>query len=174
MRRGDIFAVPVWQDNPTSPEDDAEQEDDDEEDARGPEGSHADDDEESIHKVTTGIVYFKVTAINYEPMVPLEEDFRSSISSKTRAGELGCWIDVGQDGATQMVLEGVERDRLADRRLEKAWCRARKSSEIQPNSANQQRNPPCHSRGRIWCGSETFSSLVCLVATYHARCRCLF
>jgi peroxin-6 len=128
MRRGVVFAVPVWQDSPTEFEGDAEQGDDDEEHAREPYGSHVDDGEDSIHQVSTGVVYFKVTSINYEPLVPLEEDFRSSISSKARAGELGCWIDVGQDGATQMILEGLERDRLADRRLEKAWCRTRESS----------------------------------------------
>jgi peroxin-6 len=74
-----------------------------------------------------GVVYFKVTAINYEPLVALEEDFRSSASSKARAGELGCWIDVGERGETQMVLEGVERDRIANRSAEKEWFRIRKS-----------------------------------------------
>ena len=172
MRRGDIFAVPVWQDVPTSPDGDAEQSDDDEHDAHESDEDCIDDIEESTTEVPTGIAYFKVTAINYEPLVPLEEDFRSSISSKARAGELGCWIDVGPDGATQLVLEGVERERLAHRRLEKAWCSTRKSSELLLDKANQQPFVPGLSRGRTWCGFRTSSSLVCLVAVGRACCKC--
>lgn len=172
MRRGDIFAVPVWQDGPTSPDGDVEQNDDDEHVAYGSAEDCIDDIEESTTEVPTGIVYFKVTAINYEPLVPLEEDFRSSISSKARAGELGCWIDVGPDGATQMVLEGVERERLAERRLEKAWCGARMLSKRLSNKANQQPVVPDLSRGQTWCDFRTSSSLVCLVAVGRARCKC--
>jgi peroxin-6 len=101
MRRGDVFGVPVWSD---ASEDEEE-----------------DDDYEDRSRAPTAIVYFKVNAISYEPLVALEDDFRSSVSSKARAGELGCWIDVGADGTTQMVLEGLERERLAGRRSEIAW-----------------------------------------------------
>jgi peroxin-6 len=107
MRRGDVFGVPVWSDaSPSSEEEDEEEEDEDDDDRSRP---------------PTAIVYFKVSAISYEPLVALEDDFRSSTSSKARAGELGCWIDVGTNGTTQMVLEGLERERLAGRRSEMAW-----------------------------------------------------
>lgn len=114
MRRGDIFAVPVWQGRPiTSESDDDASSDSDEED---------DIDSTSIkHPRATELVYFKVTTLNYEPLVALEDDFRSSLSSKGRAGELGCWVDIGDEGTTQLVLEGLERDRVTGRDAAKAW-----------------------------------------------------
>jgi len=123
MRRGDVFGVPVWSDSSSSPdeEDESEEEEDD-------------DDNEDRSRAPTAIVYFKVNAINYEPLVALEDDFRSSVSSKARAGELGCWIDVGTTGVTQMVLEGLERERLAGRRSEIAWHSIREWSAISPGA----------------------------------------
>ena len=106
MKRGDVFGVPVCADISSS---------------SGEEEEEEGEDDESRSQEPTAIVYFKVNAIKYEPLVALEDDFRSSISSKARAGELGCWIDVGADGSTQMVLEGLERERLASRRSEIAW-----------------------------------------------------
>jgi hypothetical protein len=44
--------------------------------------------------------------MSYDPLVPLEQDFASSVSSKARGGELGCWIDVEK---TRMVSVGVQR-----------------------------------------------------------------
>ncbi|KAJ9104628.1 hypothetical protein QFC21_002126 [Naganishia friedmannii] len=52
------------------------------------------------------LVYFVITNITYEPLVPLEQDFASSVSSKARGGELGCWIDVDK---TRMISIGVQR-----------------------------------------------------------------
>ena len=119
MRRGDVFGVPVWPDaSPLSEEEDEEEE--------------QDDDNEDRSRAPTAIVYFKVNAINYEPLVALEDDFRSSVSSKARAGELGCWIDVGTTGVTQMVLEGLERERLAGRRSEIAWHSIREWFTVSP------------------------------------------
>jgi peroxin-6 len=120
MRRGDVFGVPVWSDTSSSPEEeDAEEEEEDDEDrSRAP----------------TAIAYFKVNAISYEPLVALEDDFRSSVSSKARAGELGCWVDVGITGTTQMVLEGLERERLAGRRSEIAWHSIREWFVVSPES----------------------------------------
>ena len=119
MRRGDVFGVPVWPETtPSSEEEDGDEDEDDEDSSRTP----------------TAIVYFKVNAIGYEPLVALEDDFRSSVSSKARAGELGCWIDVGTDGTTQMVLEGLERERLAGRRSEIAWHSIREWFTVSPGS----------------------------------------
>jgi peroxin-6 len=90
-------------------------------------GSEEDEDEDEDHLRTsrkpTGLVYFKVSAINYDPLVALEEDFRSSVSSQARAGELGCWLDVGQEGNTQMTLDGLERERVSGRSGDRAWHR---------------------------------------------------
>lgn len=125
MRRGDIFGVPVWLDESSLAESDDE-EDDEEEDDRGMAG------EAGLEPpASTAIVYFRLTAIHYEPLVALEDDFRSSISSKARAGELGCWIDVGPSGSTQMVLEGLERERVAGRRSEELWHALGESTFLQ-------------------------------------------
>lgn len=135
MRRGDVFGVPVWLDTSLSTEDD----DNDDENAVD---HHIESSEAAIAlPLPTAIVYFRVTAINYEPMVALEDDFRSSVSSKARAGELGCWIDVGSNGSTQMVLEGLERERVASRQSERTWhaiCEFPMSSSprLKPFSAN--------------------------------------
>jgi hypothetical protein len=43
--------------------------------------------------------------MSYEPLLPLEEDFVSSISSRARAGEFGCWIDVEK---TRMMTISVQ------------------------------------------------------------------
>jgi peroxin-6 len=98
------------------------------------EDSDSDDDEDDIEpdesRIATALVYFKVTSLGYEPLVPLEDDFRSSVSSKARAGELGCWVDVGEDGETQLVLEGLERDLVGKRDADRAWHGIRKRSVI--------------------------------------------
>jgi hypothetical protein len=52
------------------------------------------------------LVYFVITDMTYEPLVPLEQDFASSVSSKARGGELGCWINVDK---TRMISLGVQR-----------------------------------------------------------------
>jgi hypothetical protein len=52
------------------------------------------------------LVYFQVTDMTYDPLVPLEQDFASSVSSKARGGELGCWIEVER---TRMISLGVQR-----------------------------------------------------------------
>lgn len=44
--------------------------------------------------------------MSYDPLVPLEQDFASSVSSKARGGELGCWVDVEK---TRMISVGVQR-----------------------------------------------------------------
>lgn len=117
MRRGDTFGVPVWLDSFPALIDDEHDEDDEEDDEASSSGPSA-------------IVYFRVTAISYEPLVALQDDFRSSTSSKARAGELGCWIDVGSDGTTQMILEGLERERISARWAEKAWHSIRESRMV--------------------------------------------
>lgn len=52
------------------------------------------------------LVYFQVTDMTYDPLVPLEQDFASSVSSKARGGELGCWVEVER---TRMISLGVQR-----------------------------------------------------------------
>ena len=113
MRRGDVFAVPVWQGRPIPEAED---------------GASSDSDEEgetvltsSMRPLASELVYFKVTTLNYEPLMALEDDFRSSLSSKGRSGELGCWVDIGDEGTTQLTLEGLERDRVTGRDAAKAW-----------------------------------------------------
>jgi hypothetical protein len=112
MRRGDIFAVPVSQGPPFLGTSDEEIISDDEED---------DDYTRNTCPLANELVYFKVTTLNYEPLVALEDDFRSSVSSKGRAGEFGCWVDVGDEGTTKLVLEGLERDRVTGRDASRAW-----------------------------------------------------
>lgn len=118
--------MPVWQDTPIS-SGEADEEGDDE----GEEDDQAEEDQDGfdaarIGRKATGLVFFKITAISYDPLVSLEEDFRSSISSKARAGELGCWADLGQDGGTEMILDTLERDRVSGRSGDRAWHQAGK------------------------------------------------
>lgn len=117
VRRGDIFSVPVWQGQPVSPElDDDEDRSSDDEEERLDLGR-----EDTARRKASGLAWFKITALNYEPLVALEDDFRSSVSSKARAGELGCWVDVGEEGSTTLSLEGLERHRITNREYSKAW-----------------------------------------------------
>ena len=116
VRRGDIISVPVWIDRPVTDDEDETNSSSDESDVGG----------ESLHspykrKTRTGVAYFMVTALSYEPLIPFEEDFRSSLSSKARAGELGCWVGVGDAGSTKMILTGVERARLRGKNGDRPW-----------------------------------------------------
>jgi peroxin-6 len=113
VRRGDVIAVPIWRDRPVS----------DSVDETDSDCSDTDDDASSRRQlhIPTTVGYFIVTSLSFEPLVPIEEDFRSSVSSKSRAGEFGCWVDVGIDGTTKMVLTGLERTRIASRQGEKDW-----------------------------------------------------
>jgi len=118
IQRGDVISIPVWIDKPIVT-DEAPKEDSD---------SSSDSESEdsvlsarTLPRIPTALAYFQVTALSYEPLNSLEEDFRSSISSKARAGELGCWVDVGKHGTTRMVLTGVERFRVSRRKEERAW-----------------------------------------------------
>lgn len=86
VRRGDIIGVPVIESS-----------------------SEVDDGDDDILDVTDAasyVVFFVITAMSYEPLIPLESDFNSSLSSRARAGEFGCWVDGAQ---TRMVQLGVER-----------------------------------------------------------------
>ncbi|BEI80300.1 hypothetical protein CcaverHIS002_0108290 [Cutaneotrichosporon cavernicola] len=105
VRRGDVISVPVRQGKPL---------------AEGEEPEDEDDDEERVEK-DTALAYFIVTALAFEPLMPLEDDFSSTISSKSRAGELGCWVDAGPGGETSLMLSGVERGRVAGRAGDLAW-----------------------------------------------------
>jgi peroxin-6 len=105
VRRGDVFAVPVYRDRPVSEEDELSEDEGDDRPARA----------------STGLAYFVVTALSFDPLVPVEEDFRSSASAKARAGELGCWAEVGLGGETRMVLTGLERARVGHREWDRAW-----------------------------------------------------
>lgn len=60
----------------------------------------------TFHCRPDNLVYFQVTDMTYDPLVPLEQDFASSVSSKARGGELGCWIQVER---TRMISLGVQR-----------------------------------------------------------------
>lgn len=111
VRRGDLISVPVRQGKPLAEGEDI--------------GEDEDDDEEAKEK-DTALAYFVVTALAFEPLVPLEDDFSSTVSSKARAGELGCWVDAGPGGETALVLSGVERSRVAGRAGDLAWHGMRK------------------------------------------------
>ena len=122
VRRGDVISVPVWIDKPLG-----------EEDHHSSSSDVADSDHDQgvtkeKRRSPTGLAYFVVTSLSFEPLVPLEEDFRSSTSSKARAGELGCWIDTGSSGSTNMVVTGMERARMGGRRNDGSWHGIRQSS----------------------------------------------
>ena len=111
VKRGDVITCPIWIGKPITSDDPVEEPSSD---------SDSNDDGAWGHQSRqkqrpTALAYFLVTALSYEPLNPLEEDFRSSVSSKARAGELGCWIDAGKNGQTRMVLTGVERNRICHR-----------------------------------------------------------
>ncbi|WVW86025.1 hypothetical protein I302_108063 [Kwoniella bestiolae CBS 10118] len=107
VRRGDIISVPVYISKPLGANeiiDDQVEEDED-------------DYWCGIKMKPTAVVYFTITSLSYDPLVPPEEDFRSTLSSKARAGELGCWFDEG----TKMVLTGVEKERIGGRQGDQIW-----------------------------------------------------
>jgi hypothetical protein len=54
------------------------------------------------------MVYFAVSYMSYDPLLPPEEDFVMSPSSQARAGEFGCWIDVER---TRMMTISVQHGR---------------------------------------------------------------
>ncbi len=114
VRRGDIVSVPVWLDKPVGEDETSSSSEDSECEEGSARSPHR-------QRSATGVVYFIVTALSYELLVPFEEDFRSSISSKARAGELGCWVDAGEKGTTEMVLVGVEKARVRGREGDRAW-----------------------------------------------------
>ena len=142
VRRGDVIAIPVWLDKPVTD---------------GESSSDSDDSEAGDviwrrwpkKRLATEVAYFVVSALSYEPLVPIDEDFRSSISSKARAGELGCWIDIGEEGSTKMVIAGVERTRVRQRDGDRHWCRTRKpSNEISFDRSCSDRTPTVQSGRR--------------------------
>lgn len=120
VRRGDILGIPVWLDKTVTDDERqksiaAESEDDTDS------GSESDSPSPFFSKIPstpTSIVYFAVTSISYNPLVPIEEDFRSSTTAKARAGELGCWIGDG----TELVYEGLEKARIEQKGWDKRWC----------------------------------------------------
>lgn len=117
VKRGDVFSIPVWKGKPVASDETLEEEDSSSE-------SENDGDSWSIRRTRsspTALAYFIVSSLSYEPLNPLDEDFRSTTSSKARAGELGCWVDVGTQGATGMVLTGIERAILPARQAEQVW-----------------------------------------------------
>ncbi|WVQ84914.1 hypothetical protein IAT38_007077 [Cryptococcus sp. DSM 104549] len=117
VRRGDVLPVPAWVDRPLT---DAERQ-------NGLEGSDDSSDDEELSSSAfgnqhpapkpTAVVYFLVTSLSYDPLIPLEEDFRSSLTSKARAGELGCWVG----GETKMVWLGLEKGRVESREGDLGW-----------------------------------------------------
>ncbi|WVF73189.1 hypothetical protein IAT40_008008 [Kwoniella sp. CBS 6097] len=122
VRSGDIISVPVWPGNPLSTDQGTSTSQDDESDDEDDQEEEEDDIFERYKRARpTAVAYFTITSLSYDPLVPLEEDFRSSISSKGRAGELGCCVDVGVEGSTKMVLTGVEKQRVADRAGDLTW-----------------------------------------------------
>lgn len=116
IKRGDIIPVPVWIDRPLEADEGPDSETDTDSD-----GEESGWTIRSTRKQATSLVYFIVTGLSYDPLNSLDEDFRSSVSSKARSGELGCWVDVGKDGSTRMVLNGIERFRVSQRVGERMW-----------------------------------------------------
>lgn len=119
VRRGDILGIPVWLDKTLTDEERQKS-------IAAESGGDADSDSESdspsprfskIPPAPTSIIYFAVTSISYNPLVPIEEDFRSSTTAKARAGELGCWVGDG----TELVYEGLEKVRIEKKGWDKRW-----------------------------------------------------
>ncbi|WRT70350.1 uncharacterized protein IL334_007348 [Kwoniella shivajii] len=119
VRRGDIISIPVYPAKPL-PADNTTGNNSDSDSELDLDVDEIEIKEDSLPKAT-GIVYFTVTSLSYDPLVPLEEDFRSSLSSKARSGELGCWVDVEE--GTKMVLTGVEKERISRRDGDLVWHR---------------------------------------------------
>ncbi|ORX40700.1 P-loop containing nucleoside triphosphate hydrolase protein, partial [Kockovaella imperatae] len=112
VRRGDIISVPLWKDRTLESEESLSNEEQD---------LDMDAFETFTIPQPSAVGHFIVTGLSYEPLVPLEEDFAASTSSMARAGELGCWVDVGADGSTSMVLQGVEEARVCNRQADGSW-----------------------------------------------------
>lgn len=110
VRRGDVICVPVWVDQPLAEGEDLEDD-----------LATSDDEDAPKNTKASAVAYFIVTALQFEPLVPPEDDFSSSAASKARAGELGCWVDAGIGGETTLTLAGVERARVAGRSGDLAW-----------------------------------------------------
>lgn len=110
VKRGDLIAIPIAIGRILV--------DDDEE---ADESSDSGADSDSAVVANTSVAYFAVTSLSFDPLVPLEEDFEASTTSQARAGELGCWVDVGEEGQTRMVLTGMERDRVGRRTMDQSW-----------------------------------------------------
>lgn len=121
VKRGDVVPIPIWQDRPLNAADGEESDSETAPDSDDEEGASAWTKGNTRSRNPTSIAYFIVTSLSYEPLVPLEEDFRSSTSSKARAGELGCWVDAGKDGDTKMVLTGLEKGRVVRRHFDQSW-----------------------------------------------------
>jgi peroxin-6 len=122
VKRGDIIAIPIWKGKPIGDDEATAAEDDEDVD------SDPDTDDAALKdRCPTAIAYFMIASLSYDPLVALEEDFRSSTSSKARAGELGCWADVGEEGTTQLVLVGTERARISGRAGDRSWHKLRKT-----------------------------------------------
>ncbi|KAK8853094.1 hypothetical protein IAR55_003795 [Kwoniella newhampshirensis] len=117
VRRGDILSVPVWLDKPLTEEErevgHLESSDFDSDD-----GDDAQFTRQRERRSPSAAVYFTVTALSYDPLVPIQEDFRSSVSAKARAGELGCWV---ADGNTKMVWMGLEKERVPNKDGDLFW-----------------------------------------------------
>ena len=131
VRRGDIFAVPIHQDRPITDTDtfDPQSGNDSDSDSES-------DDRRDVHLKTkdgVALAWFIITALSFDPLVPVEDDFRSSASAKARAGELGCWVDVGDQGETKVILAGVERARVGGRGRDRGWSGLRKSFPHHPS-----------------------------------------
>ncbi|WVQ73021.1 hypothetical protein IAR50_002584 [Cryptococcus sp. DSM 104548] len=108
VRRGDVLAVPGWMDKPLS---------DEERQSFALDKAASDLSSSTLPSRPTALIYFTITSISYDPLVPIEQDFRSSLVSKARAGELGCWVGEG----TKVVWSGLERSRVRGRGRDGGW-----------------------------------------------------
>ena len=114
LRRGDVVSTPIWTDTPLAPDEDPSSDSESEE-------FETVDHQEWQRQVPSALAYFMVTALSFDSLVPLDEDFAASVTSKARAGELGCWIDVGKNGTTRLVLNGLERARVSSRAIDQSY-----------------------------------------------------
>lgn len=124
VRRGDILTLPIERGRPIGgPTEDPHSDSDEESDDSCELADGGIQPSRSKQTVAPAVAYFLVTSLSYEPITSLEEDFSSSTSSKARAGELGCWVEAGEDGTTKMVLTGVEMMHIRDRQADRSWHR---------------------------------------------------
>lgn len=80
--------------------------------------------------------YFVISKVTSQPIIPLEDDFTSSVSSRCRSGEFGCWMD-----PRRTRVEVVGSQNLLGLPGSKAWWDLRKSLLLRADVDNVLMRP---------------------------------